>query len=70
MDSVWAQHRQEDLQRGERRGKAIILLEQLQHRFGIIEPELHARIMSADDAALSRWARELINAPDLESTFN
>lgn len=50
-------------------GKAGLLVEQLQQRFGQLQPDLLVRIQSADSALLSTWGRRLLTAPDLESIF-
>lgn len=69
MSGIFEKIRQEAGQEGERKGKAGLLLEQLEERFGRPPRELHDRILSADAASLTAWGRKFTRAPDLKSIF-
>ena len=57
------------IDQGKAEGKADLIIEQLEERFGQLPPELLTHIRSADLALLSTWARKLLTAPDLKSIF-
>lgn len=50
-------------------GERSLLLRQLRRRFGEIPPAALARISTADQAALERWAELLLTAPTLDEVF-
>jgi hypothetical protein len=56
-------------QRGEQRGKANLLLDLLETRFGPVPEEFRARIGQADAALLSHWSRRLLTADSIEAVF-
>ena len=63
----FAQHfRQEGRQEGERK----VLERQLQHRFGILTPEISERLSEASSADLENWAENVLDAEKLEDVFH
>ena len=62
----FAQHfRQEGRQEGERK----VLERQLQHRFGILTPEISERLSEASSTDLEKWAENVLDAEKLEDVF-
>ena len=55
--------------RGERRGRAQTLLELLAVRFGPVPPETSARILAANEAALTQWTGRVLTAPTLKKVI-
>jgi hypothetical protein len=55
--------------RGRIEGRAKALLEQLRTRFGAVPAEARARVQSADEATLKRWAVRVLTAPSMEETL-
>jgi hypothetical protein len=51
------------------RARAEVLLEQLCARFGAVPDEIRARVQSADEATLMRWAVGVLTAPSIEQTL-
>ena len=56
--------------RGQTKGRAQMLLEQLAIRFGSVPAKVSAQVMAADEAALSRWAARVLTAPTLENVLD
>jgi Putative transposase, YhgA-like len=55
--------------RGERRGRAQTLLELLAVRFGPVPPATSARILAADESALTQWTGRVLTAPTLKKVI-
>jgi hypothetical protein len=55
--------------RGERRGRALTLLELLAGRFGALPAEVSERILAADKATLATWAAKLLSASTLDEVL-
>lgn len=56
-------------QEGEARGRAETLLRLLGRRFGVIAPELTARVRAASIDDLDRWTDRVLDAATLEAVF-
>jgi predicted transposase YdaD len=69
MDGL-EEFRQEGREEGMREGRARTLLEQLTVRFGPVPAEAKARIMTASEPTLARWAIRVLTAPTLEAVFS
>ncbi|MBF0427724.1 MAG: Rpn family recombination-promoting nuclease/putative transposase [Magnetococcales bacterium] len=63
------QHKHTWLQEGEQRGKAELLLDQLQERFGLIPETIHKQVISATLEDINAWARKIFKADSLQKVF-
>lgn len=54
---------------GRAEGGALVLLAQLEARFGPVPAEARAKVEAADEAMLARWAVRVLTAPSLEDTL-
>jgi len=61
--------RQEGYLRGEARGRAELLLQQLAHRFAPLRPELEERIRAASIPELERWGEAVLSARTLDEVM-
>ncbi|MBF0440005.1 MAG: hypothetical protein HQL93_12920, partial [Magnetococcales bacterium] len=50
-------------------GKAEILLELLQERFGLIPETIHKQVVSAKLEDINAWARKIFKADSLQAVF-
>jgi predicted transposase/invertase (TIGR01784 family) len=65
----WEKGRQEGRQEGLLVGERNLLLRMLRRRFGEVTPVALARITTADQPALERWAEQLLTAATLDEVF-
>lgn len=61
--------RQEGRQAGELKGASEILAAQITRKFGALPDWADVRIQQADEAALSRWAVQILDAQRIEDVF-
>jgi hypothetical protein len=61
--------RDEIKRRGERRGRARMLLELLAEQFDTVPAEVRARILAADEAMLVTWTARLLSASTLDEVL-
>lgn len=55
--------------KGERDGKILTIIEQLDRRFGGIPVRVESRVIDGSDAELKRWALRLLDATTLDEVF-
>lgn len=60
---------QQGVQQGLRQGCYKLLLEQLRKRFGVLEPHVVLRLVTADVDELSSWALNFVDASSLDEVF-
>ena len=60
---------EQGLEQGLRRGQELLLLRQIQRRFGEVGPETRQRIEQATSAELEQWADNVLDARNLEELF-
>ncbi len=58
------------LEKGLDQGKAWLLRWQLQLKFGVLPPELEARIDAATGEQIVRWAERILSARNIEEMFD
>jgi predicted transposase/invertase (TIGR01784 family) len=61
--------REEGLQEGRQEGESRLLLRQLRLKFGSLEPEVEARVRSADADRLLEWGDRILKAEKLQDVF-
>jgi hypothetical protein len=61
--------RKEGRKAGRQEGAAIILLRQLEHRFGVLPEVVRARVQSADTDLLADWSMRILTAESLDGVF-
>jgi flagellar biosynthesis/type III secretory pathway protein FliH len=61
---------QQDMQQGVRRGESMLLARQLRRRFGLLGPEIHARLEGATAEQLEAWGENILDAATLEEVFS
>ena len=64
-----AKGRREGRVEGRVEGRRELFLAMAEHRFSSLPPHLHARVETADDAALERWSLRLLTAGTLDDLF-
>jgi predicted transposase/invertase (TIGR01784 family) len=57
------------LKEGRQEGEATLLLGQLEHKFGRLDPKTRKRVQSADAERLLDWGRRVLTAERLEDVF-
>ncbi|MBF0110659.1 MAG: DUF4351 domain-containing protein [Magnetococcales bacterium] len=58
------------MRKGEQKGKAEMLLKQLQARFGLVPESLQERVESADLKDIDAWAIKIFQADSLQAVFH
>ena len=61
---------QKGIQEGRQEGEAALLLRQLEHKFGRVDPKTRKRVRSADTERLLDWGQRVLTAERLEDVFN
>ncbi|MBF0296623.1 MAG: Rpn family recombination-promoting nuclease/putative transposase [Magnetococcales bacterium] len=73
VESTWGAGMMEGIQigeqRGEQKGRANTLLEQLQVRFGLLPESVQAKVTSASLDELQAWSRKIFTADTLQTLF-
>lgn len=59
----------EGIQEGRQKGEAALLLQQLEHKFGRIDPETRKQVRRADAGRLLDWGKRVLTAERLEDVF-
>lgn len=62
--------RQEGHKEGRQEGQCDLLTKLLRRRFGALPEHVLARIRSADQAQLERWAERVLTAPTLDAVLD
>ncbi len=74
MAGVISRAREEGLQRGMQQGRVegerALLERQLRRRFGLLSPQISARLGQASAADLETWAENVLDAPTLDDVFD
>ena len=74
MAGVISRAREEGMQRGMQQGRVegerALLERQLRRRFGLLSPEIAARLGRASAADLETWAENVLDAPTLDDVFD
>ena len=60
----------QDLDEGIRQGRAEVLARQLRRRFGLLPPDIVARLHKASAAELETWAENMLDAETLDEVFD
>ncbi|MCY4563692.1 MAG: DUF4351 domain-containing protein [Gammaproteobacteria bacterium] len=58
------------MEQGRVEGERVVLERQLKRRFGLLSPEVAARLEQASVADLETWAENVLDAPTLDDVFN
>ena len=61
---------QQGMRQGRVEGERALLERQLQRRFGLLSPEVGARLGQASAADLESWAEKVLDAPTLDDVFD
>ena len=61
---------QQGMQQGRVEGERALLERQLRRRFGLLSPEIAARLGRASAADLETWAENVLDAPTLDDVFD
>ena len=70
MAGVISRAREEGMKQGRVEGERVVLERQLKRRFGLLSPEVAARLEQASVADLETWAENVLDAPTLDDVFN
>ena len=70
MQRGMQQGMQQGMQRGRVEGERALLERQLRRRFGLLSPEIAARLGRASAADLETWAENVLDAPTLDDVFD
>ena len=70
MAGVISRAREEGMEQGRVEGERVVLERQLKRRFGLLSPEVAARLEQASVADLETWAENVLDAPTLDAVFN
>ncbi|MGI9322365.1 MAG: DUF4351 domain-containing protein [Pseudomonadales bacterium] len=54
---------------GRAKGKAALLMKQLQRRFGSVDPSIQERVTKASPDELDAWGMEIFEAKSLDDIF-
>jgi len=66
----WSEARREEgRQDGRREGKADLLIRQLGLRFGPLDEQIRARVLSGDSERLLQWSERILTARTLQDVF-
>ena len=57
------------MERGREEGEAVLLLRQLNRKFGPLPPEMERKIRSAEPQALMLWGDRVLDARTLDEVF-
>ena len=69
MAGIISRAREEGMQQGRVEGERAVLERLLQRRFGLLSPEVAARLRQASGADLETWAENVLEAPTLDDVF-
>lgn len=61
--------REEGREKGRQEGEARVVLRQLRLKFGPLDPEIEARVRSADADRLLGWSERILTAESLQDVF-
>lgn len=61
--------RQKGIQEGRQAGEALLLLRQLERKFGRLDPQTRKRVRDADAERLLEWGERVLTAQRLEDVF-
>ena len=61
---------QQGMRQGRVEGERALLERQLRRRFGLLSPEVGARLGQASAADLESWAEKVLDAPTLDDVFD
>ncbi len=68
-EDIAAQARSEGLREGQRQGIKAVLKELIEHKFGMVDPDLETRLQEASLDDLLRWSRKILAASTLDEVF-
>ena len=58
------------MQKGVNKGMALLLLDILENRFGLVPPAVRQRVENADMEMISTWSRRAMDAASLDQVIN
>ena len=64
------QGREQGIQQGERLGKASMLLQLAEAKFGSLDRDVRQRILDADSESLLLWSGRILRADTLDAVFS